>query len=168
MRRRNTPRRESHQARAWNSQLNPHPLRYKIPVAPQAKRCESLSVLWQQHNGATIQFDMPLTEQLGMQYRYSIYNQDVTLDRASLSAAPSLPIQQAALAGPAWVCVGSTVSYNTLDNAKNPTSGIKSQLKQDLAGLRGDVKAHKLRTSTSASAFLSSPTVGLQRQLSVK
>ena len=61
---------------------------------------------------------MPLTEQIGMQYRYSIYNQDVTLDRASLSAAPSLPIQQAALAGPAWVfVVGNTVSYNTLDNA---------------------------------------------------
>jgi outer membrane protein insertion porin family len=90
--------------------------------------------------GATMQFGTPLTEQIGVQYRYSLYNQNVTLDPASLAAAPSLPIQQAALAGPAWVSsVGSTVTYNTLDNNKKPTDGIKSQLTQDLAGLGGDV-----------------------------
>jgi outer membrane protein insertion porin family len=91
--------------------------------------------------GTTAQFGTPLTEQLGVQYRYSIYNQNLTLDPMSLAAAPSLPIQQAALAGPAWVsAVGSTVTYSTLDNNKNPTSGLKSQLSQDLAGLGGDVK----------------------------
>jgi len=91
--------------------------------------------------GATMQFGTPLTEQIGVQYRYSIYNQKVTLDPASLAAAPSLPIQQAALTGPQWVSsVGDTVTYNTLDNNKNPTSGIKSQLSQDLAGLGGNVK----------------------------
>jgi len=91
--------------------------------------------------GTTVQFGTPLTEQLGVQYRYSIYNQNLTLDPTSLAAAPSLPIQQAALAGPAWVsAVGSTVTYSTLDNTKSPTSGIKSQLSQDLAGLGGDVK----------------------------
>jgi outer membrane protein insertion porin family len=96
--------------------------------------------------GATVQFGTPLTEQLGVQYRYSIYNQNLTLDPMSLAAAPSLPIQQAALAGPAWVsAVGSTVTYSTLDNIKSPTSGIKSQLSQDLAGLGGDVKL--LRTT---------------------
>jgi outer membrane protein insertion porin family len=90
--------------------------------------------------GATMQFGTPLTEQIGVQYRYSLYNQNVTLDPASLTAAPSLPIQQAALAGPQWVSsVGDTVTYNTLDNNKNPTDGIKSQLTQDLAGLGGDV-----------------------------
>jgi outer membrane protein insertion porin family len=91
--------------------------------------------------GATMQFGTPITEQIGVQYRYSIYNQNVTLDPTSLTALPSLPIRQAALAGPAWVsAVGSTVTYNTLDDNKNPTSGIKSQLSQDLAGLGGDVK----------------------------
>jgi outer membrane protein insertion porin family len=90
--------------------------------------------------GATMQFGTPLTEQIGVQYRYSIYNQNVTLDPASLAAAPSLPIQQAALAGPQWVSsIGDTVTYSTLDNNKNPTDGIKSQLSQDLAGLGGDV-----------------------------
>src|SRR5712671_3000544 len=91
--------------------------------------------------GATMQFGTPLTEQIGVQYRYSIYNQNVTIAPASLVAAPSLPIQQAARAGPQWVSsVGDTVTYSTLDNTKNPTSGIKSQLTQDLAGLGGDVK----------------------------
>jgi outer membrane protein insertion porin family len=91
--------------------------------------------------GATLQFGTPLTEQIGVQYRYSLYNQSITLNPASLAAAPSLPIQQAALAGPAWVsAVGDTVTYSTLDNTKSPTSGINSQLKQDLAGLGGDVK----------------------------
>ena len=72
-----------------------------------------------------------------MQYRYSIYNQNVTFDPTSTAAAPSLPVLQAALAGPQWVsAVGSTVTYNTLDNPKSPTSGFNSQLRQDLAGPR--------------------------------
>jgi outer membrane protein insertion porin family len=90
--------------------------------------------------GATFQFGTPITEQLGVQYRYSLYNQSLTLDPSSLVAPPTLPIQLAALAGPAWVSsVGSTVTYSTLDNNKNPTEGFKSQLSQDLAGLGGDV-----------------------------
>ena len=90
--------------------------------------------------GATMQVGTPINEQLGMQWRYSIYNQNVTLDPASLAATPSLPIQQAASAGPAWVsAIGDTATYNTLDNNKAPTSGVNSQLRQDLAGLGGDV-----------------------------
>ena len=114
--------------------------------------------------GASVQLGTPLTEQLGVQYRYSIYNQDVTLDPTTLTAAPSLPIQQAALAGPAWVsAIGSTVTYSTLDNNKNPTGGIKSQLSQDLAGLGGDVKF--LRTSGDVRYYhaLSDDVVSLVR-----
>ncbi len=96
--------------------------------------------------GATLQLGTPITEQLGVQYRYSLYNQNVTFDPTSQAAAPSLPVRQAAAAGPQWVSsVGDTVSYNTLDNTKNPTSGFNSQLRQDLAGLGGDVRF--LRTS---------------------
>ena len=91
--------------------------------------------------GATLQLGTPITEQLGAQYRYSIYNQNVTFDPTSQAAAPSLPVRQAAAAGPQWVsAVGSTISYNTLDNPKSPTSGFNSQLRQDLAGLGGDVR----------------------------
>jgi outer membrane protein insertion porin family len=104
--------------------------------------------------GATMQFGTPLTEQLGAQWRYSIYNQNITIDPASLTAAPSLPIQQAALAGPAWVSsIGDTITYSTVDNLKNPTSGLRSQLSQDLAGLGGDVKF--LRTTEDVRYYQS-------------
>jgi outer membrane protein insertion porin family len=114
--------------------------------------------------GATMQLGTPLTEQLGTQWRYSIYDQNITLNPSALTAAPSLPIQQAALAGPALVSsVGDTVTYNTLDNNKMPTSGINSQLKQDLAGLGGDVKF--LRTTEDVRYYqaLNSDVVSLVR-----
>jgi outer membrane protein insertion porin family len=114
--------------------------------------------------GTTFQVGTPVTEQTNVQWRYSIYNQDVTLDPASLAATPSLPIQQAAAAGPQWVsAVGDTVTYNTLDNTKSPTNGFNSQLRQDLAGLGGDVKF--LRTSEDVRYYqsLSNDLVGLVR-----
>ncbi|MBU6456696.1 MAG: outer membrane protein assembly factor BamA [Bradyrhizobium sp.] len=104
--------------------------------------------------GAVMSLGTPINDQLGMQWRYSISRQNVTLDPTSLAASPSLPIQQAALAGPQWVsAVGDTVSYNTLDNNRMPTSGISSQLKQDLAGLGGDVNF--LRTTEDARYYQS-------------
>jgi outer membrane protein insertion porin family len=91
--------------------------------------------------GANLTLTTPMTEQTNVQWRYSIYNQDVTLSPTASGATVSLPIEQAAAAGPAWVSViGSTTTYNTLDNTKTPTSGVNSQLRQDLAGLGGDVR----------------------------
>jgi outer membrane protein insertion porin family len=114
--------------------------------------------------GATLQLGTPLTEQIGVQYRYSLYNQDVTLDPASLAAAPSVPIQQAALAGPQWVSsIGDTITYSTLDNNKNPTSGIKSQLSQDLAGLGGDVKFMRTTEDMRYYQALNSDLTGMVR-----
>jgi outer membrane protein insertion porin family len=114
--------------------------------------------------GAAIQFGTPVTEQLGVLWRYSISRQNVTLDPASLAAAPSLAIQQAALAGAQWVsAVGDTVTYSTLDNTKNPTSGLNVQLKQDVAGLGGDVDF--LRTTADVRYYqaLSSDLTGMVR-----
>ena len=114
--------------------------------------------------GAMIMLGTPVTDQLGVQWRYSISRQTITLDPASLVAAPSLPIQQAALAGPQWVsAVGDTVTYSTLDNNKNPTSGLNATLKQDVAGLGGDVNF--LRTTEDVRYYqaLSSDLTGMVR-----
>lgn len=114
--------------------------------------------------GGTLQFGTPITEQLGVQWRYSIYNQNITLGTTISGLPPSLAIQQAAANGPAWVsAVGSTATYSTLDDTKNPTSGIKSQLNQDLAGLGGDVKF--LRTTEDVRYYqsLNSDLVGMVR-----
>ncbi|SHK63633.1 outer membrane protein assembly factor BamA [Bradyrhizobium lablabi] len=114
--------------------------------------------------GATLQLGAPINEQLGVQWRYSLYNQNITLVPNASGLTPSLPIQQAAAAGPAWVsATGSTATYSTLDNTKSPSNGIKSQLSQDLAGLGGDVKF--LRTAEDVRYYksINSDLVGMVR-----
>jgi outer membrane protein insertion porin family len=91
--------------------------------------------------GANFVVGTPVTETTLVQWRYSLYDQNISIDPTSLAATPSLPVRQAAAVGPQLVsAVGDTVTYNTLDNNKLPTSGIKSQLSQDIAGLGGDVR----------------------------
>ncbi len=104
--------------------------------------------------GATLSLGTPITEQTSVLWRYSLYDQDVTLPAGTTGATVSLPIQQAAAAGPQLVsAVGDTVRYNTLDNTKLPTSGVDSQLTQDIAGLGGDVRF--LRTSEDVRYYKS-------------
>jgi len=114
--------------------------------------------------GGTLQLGTPINEQLGVQWRYSLYNQNITLVPNGSGLIPSLPIQQAAAAGPAWVSsIGSTATYSTLDNTKSPTSGIKSQLGQDLAGLGGDVKFQRTTEDVRYYKSLNSDLVGMVR-----
>jgi outer membrane protein insertion porin family len=115
--------------------------------------------------GTTFRLGTALTENLGVQWRYALYNQSTSLSPALMDCSPanpppgcyangeaSLPVKQAVLNGPAWVsAVGSTINYSTLDNNKSPTSGVSSALSQDLAGLGGDVKF--LRTTEDFRAY---------------
>ena len=127
--------------------------------------------------GTTFKVGSALTENLGTQFRYSIFNQRTTLTPNLMDCSPSnpppgcyangeasLPVKQAALEGPAWVSVvGSTINYNTLDNLHSPTSGVSSTLNQDLAGLGGDVKF--LRTTEDFRAYqpVAGDVVGMVR-----
>jgi outer membrane protein insertion porin family len=127
--------------------------------------------------GTTFRLGTPLTEELGVQWRYSIYNQSTSLSPALMDCSPgnpppgcyangeaSLPVKQAVLNGPSWVsAVGSTVSYNTLDNNRNPTSGVVSALNQDLAGLGGDVKFLKTTEDFRAYNPIAGDVVGMVR-----
>jgi outer membrane protein insertion porin family len=89
--------------------------------------------------GAKVSAGTPLSDQLGVSWSYSIYNQGLTLDPAVGTA--SLPIQLAAAAGPMWVSsVGTGVIYSTLDNPRNPTSGVRVQTNNEFAGLGGAAK----------------------------
>ena len=114
--------------------------------------------------GATLSLGTPVSEQTSVQWRYSLYDQNVTLDPTCDGATVSLPVQQAAAAGRQLVsAVGDTVTYNTLDNNKMPTNGINSQLRQDIAGLGGDVRF--LRTTEDVRYYqsLDSDLVGMVR-----
>jgi outer membrane protein insertion porin family len=104
--------------------------------------------------GANFSVGTPITEQTAILYRYSLYDQNITINPSSLVGTASLPVQQAAAAGPQLVsAVGDTITYNTLDNNKLPTNGIKAQLTQDIAGLGGDVKF--LRTAEDVRYYQS-------------
>lgn len=114
--------------------------------------------------GGSLLFGTPLTEQLGVQWRYSLYNQNITLAPNANGLVASLPIQQAAAAGPAWVSQGGTsTTFSTLDNNKSPTSGVRSQLTQDLAGLGGDVKFLRTTSDTRYYQQINSDVVAMVR-----
>ena len=104
---------------------------------------ESLANSYQSYDstlyGAKLLAGTPISDQLGVSWSYAIYNQGISLD-PTLGTA-SLPIQQAAAIGPMWVSsVGSGMTYSTLDNAKNPTSGVRVQSNNEFAGLGGAAK----------------------------
>jgi outer membrane protein insertion porin family len=89
--------------------------------------------------GARFLLGTPINENLTVGWNYSIYNQGLSLDPAIGTA--SLPIQQAAQQGYYWVSsIGNSVTYSTLDNNRNPTSGIHAQFNNDVAGLGGAAK----------------------------
>jgi outer membrane protein insertion porin family len=114
--------------------------------------------------GTTLSVGTPITEQTNVLWRYSLYDQQVTLPSTISANTESLPIQQAAAAGRQLVSsVGDTITYNTLDNNKLPTSGFDSQLRQDLAGLGGDVRF--LRTTEDLRYYqqLGGDLVGMVR-----
>jgi outer membrane protein insertion porin family len=121
-----------------------------------------------------------LREDLGLQVRYSLYQQRVTLppnlmncnninpdfintfptaDKVGTTLAltppvgfggiancyvdgeASLAVKRELAGGPVITSlVGYTLSHNSLDNNKSPTSGILTEFRQDFAGVGGDVK----------------------------
>ena len=64
----------------------------------------------------------------------------------------SLAVRKELAAGPVNVSlVGYTLSYNTLDNNRLPTSGLFAELRQDFAGVGGDVNF--IRTQVEARTY---------------
>ena len=112
--------------------------------------------------GARFSVGTPLTENLGVSWNYSIYNQGLSLDPALGTA--SLPIQLAAQAGFYWVSsVGNTVIYSTLDNAKNPTTGIRAQTSNEFAGLGGAAQFVKTTEDVRYYHPIAGDVVGMVR-----
>ena len=112
--------------------------------------------------GAKFSVTTPINENIGVNWNYSIYNQGLSLDPALGTA--SLPIQQAAAAGPYWVSsVGTGVTYSTLDNAKDPTSGIRIQTNNEFAGLGGAADFAKTTVDMRYYHAIAGDVVGMVR-----
>jgi outer membrane protein insertion porin family len=117
--------------------------------------------------GTTLRLGLPITEEISFSPRYSIYQSNMTIpnttDRpyndCSVAIPGFTPVGGAAGIGNSCVSngeaslaikeasgrrltslVGYTLSYNALDNPRNPTQGFYAELRQDIAGLGGDSK----------------------------
>lgn len=111
--------------------------------------------------GGTLRLGLPLTEETSLLLRYSLYQQDLKIPNTYKKPYNDCwyPVPGYSFTYPACVqngeaslalkesqgktltsLVGFTLSYNTLDNNKNPHSGLYAELKQDFAGLGGDSK----------------------------
>ncbi len=122
--------------------------------------------------GAGIKVSAPLMDGVTSEAHYSLVNQSVSLDPALMAcippnastACPSVVVKQAALDGPQWVStIGSTFTYSSLDNPKNPREGLRAELRQDAAALPGTVDF--LRTTGDVRYYhdLGNDVVGLVR-----
>ena len=112
--------------------------------------------------GTKFTLGTPLNDQVGVTWSYSIYNQGIALDPAIGTA--SLPIQQAAQAGPYWVSsIGNGVTYSTLDDARNPTSGIRAKVSDDFAGLGGAAKFARSTQDVRVYHQIAGDVVGMVR-----
>jgi len=146
------------------SVVEPYFLDYRLALGVDlfAKRTDATTYVSYQTEtyGGTLRLGLGLTENLSYQVRYSGYSQRITLPSQFTNCdnvAPngvttfptpacyadgeaSLPVKIALADGAAFTSmVGYSLVYNTLDNNKNPTSGILAELRQDFAGVGGDV-----------------------------
>jgi outer membrane protein insertion porin family len=126
--------------------------------------------------GTNLSLGFGLTEEFGLQLRYSIYQQKITLPDAlnNCIASPAALINGGAGVVPGDACyndgeaslavrkelaqgaiiasmVGYSLIYNTLDNNKTPTAGVYAEFKQDVAGAGGDINF--LRSTVEARAY---------------
>jgi len=103
--------------------------------------------------GGNLRFGIPITDNFSTQLRYSTYRQEIALasnlnNCSVANPAPvcyfdgeaSLAVRRELAQGPVLVsAVGYSLIYNTLDNNRNPASGLLLDFKQDVAGAGGDV-----------------------------
>jgi len=122
--------------------------------------------------GAGVKLGAPIMDGLSSEAHYALVNQNVLLSPTLMACippnasttCPSVAVKQAALNGAQWVStIGSTLTYSSLDNPKNPHDGLRVQLRQDLAGPGGAVDF--LRTTGDARYYhdLGNDIVGVVR-----
>ncbi len=84
--------------------------------------------------GAGLRFGFPISEDVTLSTRYNFTR--TRIRNVDASASPAI---QGSAGTANTSLVGFTLTYNTLDNPFEPTTGIRLSLNQDLAGIGGDV-----------------------------
>jgi outer membrane protein insertion porin family len=105
-----------------------------------------------QATGATVRFGLPITEALSTQLAYTFQREeykfrngcsptDCDVSEAIIEGVETSPWDTSAVSG--------TLIYNTIDDMKNPHSGIYGTFTTQVAGLGGDAKYVKFTTRGS-------------------
>jgi outer membrane protein insertion porin family len=121
------------------------------------------------NQGGTIRFGLPLQDDLSLLLRYSLYQQEITIandvykNGIQSDGEASRAFKQIDGDPQLVSLVGYTLAYNTLDSNKTPTKGLYAELRQDFAGVGGDVNF--IRTGGEVKWYhdLGSDIVGLLR-----
>ncbi|WP_395665957.1 outer membrane protein assembly factor BamA [Methylocella sp.] len=145
-------------------------LAFGFDLYAKQTRVSSYSYYQNTVTGGTLRFGLPVTDEITFSPRYSIYNTNLTIPNNSsypyqdcnspiwgttpgvyngtdlsysnnclTNGEASLALKQAQ---GNWLTsmFGYSLSYNTLDNNRNPTAGVLAELRQDIAGAGGDSK----------------------------
>ncbi len=104
--------------------------------------------------GTTLRAAARLNEELTLQVRYSIFQREITSTNSTWSVSNA--ILESVFRTILTSQIGYTLTYNSLDNNKDPTSGVYATFSQDLAGIGGDSKFLK----TAAEARYYRPLTG--------
>jgi outer membrane protein insertion porin family len=144
------------------SYVEPYFLGYRLAVGGDLFIKQTLASNYVSYDsraaGGAIRAGFALSEELALQTRYNIYQQEITLpavlnncqfslvkpvvpgNACYADGESSLAVRKELAAGAVLVSsLGYTIAYSTLDNNRNPTSGLYAEFKQDFAGLGGDV-----------------------------
>jgi outer membrane protein insertion porin family len=192
--------------------VEPYLLDYRVAAGIDVFYREQLPNNYISYGTKTIGFSprlgFAIREDLSLQLRYSLYQQEITLpfqlDNCNNILGPAffptpayintggpgipggpgvdptgnaqaglypgclgdgesaLPVRQELANGATWTSsVGYSLTYNTLDNTKNPTDGLLIDWKQDFAGVGGDVSYFKTAVDGKYYAPLAGDLVGL-------
>ncbi|MDA9543273.1 outer membrane protein insertion porin family [Bradyrhizobium sp. USDA 3397] len=185
--------------------VEPYLLDYRVALGLDLYQREQKSNSYISYGTKTLGFSprlgFSLREDLSLQVRYSIYQQEITLPSylancnnvlgsSAFNPSPafaasqtppidlsstnglgcyndgeaSLPVRKELAGGKTLTsALGYTLTYNTLDNNKNPTDGLLVDFRQDFAGVGGDVSYLKSVVDAKYYTPLVSDIVGLVR-----
>jgi len=168
--------------------VEPYLLGYRVALGLDLYQRKQLANSYVSYDSNTFGFSprlgFQLREDLSLQVRYSISTQKITLPGQYQNCNNPIPLGQITppntipdcfadgeasvpvKAGLAFGQVltsaaGATLTYNTLDNNKNPTSGILAKWSEDFAGLGGDVRYVKSTADVKVYTPVVSDIVGL-------
>ncbi|ACK85557.1 outer membrane protein assembly factor BamA [Methylorubrum extorquens] len=138
--------------------------------------------------GTQLRLGLPVTDEFGVTFRYSIYNTDLKVPNTlsqpyndcsspisgytAVNAAGQATYPACTYDGEASIAiksaqgstltslVGATLAYSTLDNLQRPTNGFYAELKPEIAGLGGDSNFYRVTGEARAYREFAEDVVG--------